>query len=74
MAETKFAVQVTLSNSETRVLSRSRSTGDVEVDGPRQLDSLIPNSGPLQGDWLDTDNYTIVARAHIIEAGVIQLG
>jgi hypothetical protein len=52
-------------------LSDSHS-GSVEAAHERYSD-FVNRVGNLGGDWLNTDDYSVVARSQIVEAGVVEI-
>lgn len=66
MPETQWAVSVTLSNGETRVLASSSGALDVAKSN---LDAFIDKRAPFGGDWVAAE-HSWLARTHIVEASV----
>lgn len=66
MAEEQWAVTVTLSNGETRVLASSN--GALEV-AKSNLEAFINKRAPFGSDWVAAE-HSWVARTHIVEASV----
>lgn len=66
MAEEQWAVTVTLSNGETRVLASSN--GALEV-AKSNLEAFINKRAPFGSDWVAAE-HSWVARTHIVEAFV----
>jgi hypothetical protein len=69
MTEEQWAVAVTLSNGETRVLASS--TGALEV-AKNNLDAFINKRAPFGSDWVAAEHSWVV-RTHVVETTLIQV-
>ena len=67
MAEEQWAVAVTLSNGETRVLASSAGALDVAKSN---LDAFLEKRAPFGGDWVAAE-HSWIARTHVVEASVV---
>jgi hypothetical protein len=65
----QWAVAVTLSNGQTRLLSESAGTAE---EAQSNLDAFIKNDDPYRGDWIGAE-HTWIARAHVVEASIVPL-
>jgi hypothetical protein len=66
MPEEQWAVSVTLSSGEKRVLASS--TGALEV-AKSNLDAFVNKRAPFGSDWVAAE-HSWIARAHVVEASV----
>jgi hypothetical protein len=69
VADEQWAVTVTLSNRDVRVLVNSSGTLE---EAKANLDAFIKNEKPFRGDWVGAEDVW-VARAHVVAASVVQL-
>jgi hypothetical protein len=67
--EEQWAVAVTLSNGETRVLASS--AGALEV-AKSNLDAFLNERAPFGSDWIAAE-HSWIARAHILEATLVSV-
>ena len=69
MSDKVWRIRVTLTTGETRLLAGGNTA---EVTAARATD-LEQGTGEFAGDWYDTQDSTMIAKAHIVEASVVPL-
>jgi hypothetical protein len=70
MTEEEWAVAITLSNGETRVLANSAGTLEVAKSN---LDAFINKRSPFGSDWVGAE-HSWIARTHVVEATITPVG
>jgi hypothetical protein len=69
MGEKVWVIRVTLTTGETRHLAG----GHTAEEAVARLTDLEAGTGDFAGDWCDTQDATMIAKAHIVEASVVPL-
>jgi hypothetical protein len=70
MTDTTWEIRVVLSNGETRHLLGSQ--GDAEY-ATNVLEAFTKAQGDFGGDWLETKESSMIARAYIVEADTVSV-
>lgn len=65
MSEKTWMIRLQLSNGETRHLSLG------QLPPEQAIDAFQNRREPFSGDWLETTDASIVARAHVVEAAAV---
>jgi hypothetical protein len=69
MSDKVWTIRVTLTTGETRHLAG----GNTAAEAVARITDLEQGVGAFAGDWCRTEDSTMVAKAHIVEASVVPL-
>jgi hypothetical protein len=68
MSEKTWAIQVTLTNGDRKLLSGGGRSAEEAI---ARLMDLEQGTGAFEGNWCETEDSSLIAKVHIVEAAVV---